>query len=98
MTKIKHTPLPWKQTGTGLYPTGPEEHPGRLCDFLYRYSFDDMAIENAKFALRACNAHDKLISLLILAIERVKIANEAGDPILSAWRTDAEKIIAELEE
>jgi hypothetical protein len=53
------------------------------------------------------NAHDEmdrlkaengeLRSLLRSAVRRVEMANADGAPILSAWRTDAEKVLAKLE-
>jgi len=46
-------------------------------------------------ALKAENA--ELRDLLQAAVRRVEMANADGDPILSAWRTDAEKLLAKPE-
>ena len=42
------------------------------------------------------NAHDDLVLMLRSAIERVKIANNSGNPILSAWCVDAEELLARV--
>lgn len=44
----------------------------------------------------AVNAHDDLVLTLRAAIERVRMVNNGGDPILSAWRVDAEKLLSRV--
>jgi hypothetical protein len=51
-----------------------------------KHNCDVLAAQNAE-----------LRDLLQAAVRRVEIANADGDPILSAWRTDAEKVLAKLE-
>ena len=46
---------------------------------------------------RAVNNHDALLLAMKAAVLRVKMANEAGDPILSAWRVDAEKLLDSID-
>ena len=48
------------------------------------------------FVVEAVNSHDDLVLTLKAAIERVRMANNEGDAILSAWREDAEKLLAKL--
>lgn len=48
------------------------------------------------FLAKAVNSHEELVLTLRAAIERVKMANNDGDPILSAWREDAEKLLAKV--
>ena len=42
------------------------------------------------------NEHEELVLTLRSAIERVRMANDGGDPILSAWREDAEKLLSRV--
>ena len=44
--------------------------------------------------LQAAEPPPDLLDLLILAAQRVEVANEEGNPILSAWLTDANAAIA----
>jgi len=57
-----------------------------------------IALDNViiPFVVTAVNSHDDLVLTLKAAIERVKIANSGGDPILSAWREDAEKLLSRV--
>ena len=41
----------------------------------------------------AVNEYDSLVLTLQSAVARVKIENDAGNPILSAWRRDTEKLL-----
>ena len=48
------------------------------------------------FVAKSVNSHEELILMLRAAIERIKMANNSGNPILSAWREDAEKLLTRV--
>lgn len=69
-------------------------------DFEKKWTLFALEAEEGKFGFdRIANAHNKLQAenadlkrLLAEAVQRVKIANAEGNPILSAWLDGAEKV------
>jgi hypothetical protein len=76
MNNTLHTPAPWKHDPTwGIIKYGKTE----IC------ALHSGNIANAHLI----SAAPELLDLLEAAVARVQIANEEGNPILSAWLPDA---------
>jgi len=90
--KNTHTPGPWnysKPTALSngrfsIYARGPLAYSASLEDY------GDEAEPNA----RLISAAPELLDLIEAAVVRIQMANDEGDPILSAWLTDAKSAIA----
>jgi hypothetical protein len=76
MNNTLHTPAPWKHDSTwGIIKHGKSE----IC-----------ALHSGNLAnAHLISAAPDLLDLLEAAVARVQIANEEGNPILSAWLPDA---------
>ena len=79
------------------------EHGGEIMSICLRYEGQSSALKGCNldneiipFIVKAVNSHDDLVLTLMSAIERVRMANDCGDPILSAWREDAEKLLSRV--
>jgi hypothetical protein len=92
MKNTPHTPAPWKIATFD----GPHEYASieagdgiseliRVCDIPNW----PCAIEEMQANARLIAAAPDLLDLLEAAVTRVQIANEEGNPILSAWLPDA---------
>lgn len=84
----KHTPTPWHQTDN--------EHP-RAIGFIYAadkymvadtYGMRHPAKENAKFIVRACNAHYDLIEGLLIAKNLIEIVFDRTPVALQRFSGD----------
>ena len=92
MNNTLHTPAPWKIEAFD----GPQEYASieagneimelvRICDI----PSWPCAVEEMKANAHLISAAPDLLEALEAAVARVKIANEEGNPILSAWLPDA---------
>jgi len=90
--EYKHTPGPWRigvrQSNSDKFIYGANGGEVANCDRLINFADENLA--NARLIAAAPD----LLDLLILAAQRVEVANEEGNPILSAWLTDANAAIA----
>ena len=108
MNNTLHTPAPWaihtcNENGPSLdsffLSTTAQTWDGNECErIICRFptgtgQFSDIGRENLANANLISAAPD-LLSALEAAVARVQIANEEGDPILSAWLPDALSAIA----
>jgi hypothetical protein len=89
MAKTEHTPTPWDRKNTGT-PTG---NPGHLLFAGTRkiarlVELDEENYANAEFIIRACNAHDDLLTALRQTAQQLRdlhaaIANEDLDDVFA---------------
>ena len=75
-----------------------EELPKPLADEIEDSLFRVQDIEQANSQMMINLATDDMLRLLRWAAERIKLENKEGKPILSAWLTEATKILAPLPE
>jgi len=94
MNNAFHTPSPWKHanrgdydiSGIGIFANNPAGMPYYVATAGFMGTADHRYAEaNARLIASAPD----LLDLLESAVARIQIANEEGNPILSAWLPDA---------
>lgn len=109
MGTAKHTPLPWEH-GRNLAGTGTvsiRQHTGDAVGYTTceRHGYGDKqddaeALANAALIVRAVNAHDDLVGVLMGILERASIDADDGDLALKALsdiRSECRAAIAKAE-
>lgn len=98
MRNTAHTATPWYSTPSGMICTVAQvDAVATVHQHGANMASRNEALATADFIVRACNAHEELVLSLQQAIERIKLANLEGDPILSAWLPEAEAALAKAQ-
>lgn len=88
------TPRPWKLEGW-LIVRDAKLKRHAIADVMTTAALDaDEKEANGALIVRAVNSHDAMREALEQAIARIEVANQEGNPIMSAWLPDAKAALA----
>lgn len=95
------TKRPWDRTNLTIHTRRTSLCPALAIARVYESGIETEAAEtveqataNVELIVRAVNSYDAMREALEQAIARIEVANQEGNPIMSAWLPDAKAALA----